>query len=105
MAALGRKQTCASPLRRSSHYQKRLIAIAGVIDDGALCPLGMIHTPSSAPVLGLQLYSIAGEKPTSRLAGDLVRRSGPPPASCPTTLVCPAKSASTSTASTHLLVR
>src|SRR5207248_6101099 len=81
------------------------MAIAGVTDAGALWPLGMIHTPSSAPVLGLQLYSIAGANPTSRLTGDRVRISGPPLVAWPATLVGPAKSASTSNASTHSFVR
>src|SRR4029079_19761992 len=77
---------------------------AGVTDAGALRPLGMIHTPISAPALGLQLYSTAGAKPTSRLAGDLVRTIALPP-SWPTSRVWPAKSASTSNASTHSFVR
>src|SRR5437868_13302207 len=86
-------------------YQNLLIAIAGVTEAGVLWPLGMIHTPRMAPVLGLQLYSIAGAKPTSRLPGLLVRMTGPPPVACPRTLVCPAKSASTSNPKTHSLVR
>src|SRR6476469_4939892 len=86
-------------------YQNLLIAIAGVTDAGALCPFGMIQTPSSAPALGLQLYSTAGAKPTSRLAAKVLLTSGPLGVSRPTTLVLPAKSASTSIASTHSLVR
>src|SRR5947209_5057487 len=48
-------------------YQNRWIAIAGVTDEGALCPLGTIQTPRMAPARALQLYSIAGAKPMFQL--------------------------------------
>ena len=51
-------------VRSGLGYQKRLIASAGVIDAGTLCPLGMTQIPKIAPVRSLQLYSTAGAKLT-----------------------------------------
>src|SRR6476619_3238825 len=63
----------------------------------------MIHTPNMIPVRGLQLYSTAGAKPTFQLLGNVCLTNGPP--SLPSTFVLSQKSASTSSARTHSLVR
>src|SRR6266700_2050027 len=80
------------------------MAIAGVTEEGALCPLGTIQTPAMMPARPLQLYSIAGAKPTFQLLGETKVVSGPAP-SRPVTLVLPHSSRSTSSASTHSFVR
>jgi hypothetical protein len=40
-----------------------LIAIAGVIVIGVLCPPGITRVPTITPIVDFQLYSTAGAKP------------------------------------------
>ena len=50
--------------RRSADQNTMLSAIAGVMVAVVLRPISMMRTPSSAPIRLVQLYSIAGAKPS-----------------------------------------